>query len=765
MVDNYNEMMRGRIESDLTSFADPGGVRLSGSGRRLVAEWTMRGEPREATFTVSQERGIAVIFDNTIQPYAAFLAGTPMADLRHMARMIERTGTRDIFIPTKAHRTDTHTEDRRSATDLLSDLLENHEADLTQVLMVTGEAGAGKTRILQELVLRQANRYLHGQTDKLLLYVNAQGRALARLNEALATELQDLRVHLTYHSVATLTRVGLLVPVIDGFDELLGVSGYDDAFNSLATFLAQLEGDGSLIASARSVYYEDEFLSRASRVSTRGEQAWSHIPIEIVPWSDDDRRLFLEELTKRESLPEQERTQLRAKVKEVFRGNEELESKPLFFVRTIDLLLRDPDFAGGEDLLGTLTHRFLEREQQEKLLDRQQRPLLSEAYLQQLMSELAEEMWNQETRELDPASVREVAEYILDEQDVPEATRQIVVQRMPTLAFLSSNERHAGIVFEHEVFFFHFLARAIVNQYIQDRDMRVILSRSSLPEFVAERLAFELGARQRLNTLEALQQILDRLTEAGKTEWRRVAQVRENAGLIVMALLREFSKRRGEGYEIEGCTVCTLTFPGSHLGDVTLRKCALIDVWIHRTDLATTKLIECEAREVHLEEVKVKIGSTRLELNGLRVPEEVSGIQVWGEQGSETVYGPREIARVLGECGAVVEVTEETETREVPSGLRTLLERLMRAYERTNPVCVGDERLKGLLSDPGWPVLRKHLIGNGIVKPEKRATSGRPKEFLRRQFLSADIMMGESKVRGVEPQIVRFWDSLEAEGA
>ena len=765
MVDNYNEMMRGRIESDLTSFADPGGVRLSGSGRRLVAEWTMRGEPREATFTVSQERGITVIFDNTIQPYAAFLAGTPMADLRHMARMIERTGTRDIFIPTKAHRTDTHTEDRRSATDLLSDLLENHEADLTQVLMVTGEAGAGKTRILQELVLRQANRYLHGQTDKLLLYVNAQGRALARLNEALATELQDLRVHLTYHSVATLTRVGLLVPVIDGFDELLGVSGYDDAFNSLATFLAQLEGDGSLIASARSVYYEDEFLSRASRVSTRGEQAWSHIPIEIVPWSDDDRRLFLEELTKRESLPEQERTQLRAKVKEVFRGNEELESKPLFFVRTIDLLLRDPDFAGGEDLLGTLTHRFLEREQQEKLLDRQQRPLLSEAYLQQLMSELAEEMWNQETRELDPASVREVAEYILDEQDVPEATRQIVVQRMPTLAFLSSNERHAGIVFEHEVFFFHFLARAIVNQYIQDRDMRVILSRSSLPEFVAERLAFELGARQRLNTLEALQQILDRLTEAGKTEWRRVAQVRENAGLIVMALLREFSKRRGEGYEIEGCTVCTLTFPGSHLGDVTLRKCALIDVWIHRTDLATTKLIECEAREVHLEEVKVKIGSTRLELNGLRVPEEVSGIQVWGEQGSETVYGPREIARVLGECGAVVEVTEETETREVPSGLRTLLERLMRAYERTNPVCVGDERLKGLLSDPGWPVLRKHLIGNGIVKPEKRATSGRPKEFLRRQFLSADIMMGESKVRGVEPQIVRFWDSLEAEGA
>ena len=765
MFDNYNEMIRGRIESDLTSFADPGGVRLNVSGRRFVAEWTMRGKPREATFTVSQERGVTVKVDNTTQPYAVFLAGTGMADLRHMARMIERTGNQDIFVPTRAQRTDTDTGDRRPATDLLSDLLENHEMDLTQVVMVTGEAGAGKTRILQELVLRQADRYLHGQTDKLLLYVNAQGRALARLNEALATELQDLRVHLTYHSVATLTRIGLLVPVIDGFDELLGVSGYDDAFSSLATFLEQLEGDGRMVASARSVYYEDEFLSRASRVSTKGGQAWSHIPIKVLPWSDDDRRVFLQELTERESLPEEERIQLRARVREVFRGNEQLESKPLFFVRTMDLLLRDPDFSGGEDLLGTLTHRFLEREQREKLLDRQQRPLLSEEHLERLMSELAEEMWNQETRELDPASVREVAEYILDEQDIPETTRQIVVQRMPTLAFLSSSERHVGVVFEHEVFFFHFLARAIVSQHVQDRDMRIILSRSSLPEFVAERIAFELGAQQRLNTLDALQEILDRLAEAGKTEWRRAMQVRENAGLIVLALLREFAKGRGEGYEVEDRTVSSVTFPGSHLDDMTFRKCALVNVWIHRTNLATTRFMECEAREVHLEEVKVKVGSTRLELNGLRVPEEVSGVQVWGDQGSETIYGPNEIARVLDECGAAVEVTEEGETREVPCELRTLLGRLMRTYERTNPVCMGDERLKGLLDDRQWTVLRRHLIEHGIVKPEVRAASGRRKEFLRRQFLPADIMAGESRAGNVKPQIARFWDSLEAEGA
>ena len=101
--------------------------------------------------------------------------------------------------------------------------MEETDADSTRVIMVTGEAGAGKTQVLQELVRRQADNYLRGKTHKLFLYVNAQGRALARLNEALATELQDLRVSLTYHSVATLARVGILIPIIDGFDELLGV--------------------------------------------------------------------------------------------------------------------------------------------------------------------------------------------------------------------------------------------------------------------------------------------------------------------------------------------------------------------------------------------------------------------------------------------------------------------------------------------------------------------------------------------------------------
>ena len=761
MHETFFDVQKRRIESDLTSFADPGGVQVGAGKRSFSAEWVMRGEPREATFTLSRDHGVRVKINGATQPYAVFLADTRMADLKQMARMIRQAGRKEIFVPTGAKRTDTHPENTGPATELLTGLLEQPEADATQIVMVTGDAGAGKTRVLQELVLQQAGRYLHGQTEKLLLYVNAQGRALARLHEALATELQDLRVNLTYHSVATLTRVGLLVPVIDGFDELLGVSGYDDAFNSLSTFLEQLEGDGLLVASARSVYYEEEFLSRASRASTMGSQAWSHVPVKILPWEDRDRRMFLDALAERESLPQEERETLEERISRVFQENEELASKPLFFAKTVDLLRKDVEFSGGDDLLGTLTHRFLEREQQEKLLDRQQQPLLSEPRLEQLMRELAEEMWNQETRELDHRSVREVAEYILEDMEVPESARQIIVERMPTLAFLAPSERHGNILFEHEVFFFHFLARAITNQYVQGAGMRVILSRSALPEFVAERVAFHLQQDGLLSSPDGAQEVLDRLSKAGSTQWRRTTQVRENAGLIALALLREVAGGNGAGSEIAGCTISNVIFRGSHLRDVTLRNCVLVNVSIRRTDLASTKFIQCNAHDVLLEEPRIKIGSTRLELNGLRVPDEVVGVQELSEEGNRIFYRPRDLTRILRECGAPVELTAGDQ-RDVPDELLSLLDRLMRAYQRTNPVCDGDQNLQRLFGDPRWPVLRKLLVTHGIVKQEPRATSGRPKEFLRRQFLPAEIMSGASRRDSIEPQIARFWDSLEA---
>ena len=91
-----------------------------------------------------------------------------------------------------------------------------------------------------------------------------------------------------------------------------------------------------------------------------------------------------------------------------------------------------------------------------------------------------------------------------------------------------------------------------------------------------------------------------------------------------------------------------------------------------------------------------------------------------------------------------------------------LIEWLMHAYERANPVCDGDENMRHLFDDYQWPRLRGVLIKHGIVTVDRRSASGPAKEFLRRQFPPDKIMSGANRTSDVPSQIRRFWDDLEA---
>ncbi len=763
MIDanEFTEIWKDRIERDLTSFGDPGvTVNVTRSGRNLHAEWTMRGKNQEATFSTSLDQGVSVKLRGRNLTYRSFVAGSEIADLKAVARMILQTSEPKPFIATKAKCLSTNSSSR-PAVDVLTELLEQEETGIrTRVVMVTGDAGAGKTRVLQELVRCQAENYIHGKTTKLLLYVNAQGRALARLDEALATELQDLKVSLTYHSVSVLARLGILVPVIDGFDELLGISGYDDAFSSLSGFLDQLEGEGQVLASARSVYYEEEFLARANRVSTTG-QIWEHIPVRVLAWESDDREQYLDVLKNVEKLSDLESENLRERLQNIFDNkNETLASKPLFFTRIVDLIRRNPQFSGGSDLLRAVVEEYLSREREEKLLDRQSEPLVTKKQFEHLMQELAEEMWNQETRELDYRSVREVAEYVVESEGLPEAAKQSIIERMPTLAFLARSDNPASqarISFEHELFFFYFLARSIMSQLIlTEGDVRIILSRSALPEDVADRVAIELGIDRR----EQLQGFIDCLSRAGKTQWKRTAQVRENSGLLVLALIREYA--RYYNGKFDGLIIQSVVFPGSHLKNISLNQCSLIDVTFRRTDLSYTKFENCTAQNLLFLDPRMTLEHTRLELQGLEVWQ-MQGIRVQSSDSAETSYDPAFIADILIRCGTPIPIDQQNSNRQVSQEYIHLLERLMRAYRRTDPVCMGDNNLSAIFRHPKWRTLERLLVKHRVVEKKSRSTSGRPQEFLWRQFLPEQIMSGLIKRTGDNPQIQEFWQALESE--
>ena len=129
----------------------------------------------------------------------------------------------------------------------------------------------------------------------LFFYIDVQGRALSRLDDAMARDLQDLRSRFYYNAVPTLVRNGLLIPVIDGFDELLGTGGYVDAFSSLAALIAQLNGCGALVASARSAFFDyNGFRQNAERYSGDGMLSYDIEAVKIEPWTDRDAEALVQ---------------------------------------------------------------------------------------------------------------------------------------------------------------------------------------------------------------------------------------------------------------------------------------------------------------------------------------------------------------------------------------------------------------------------------------------------------------------------------------
>lgn len=762
----FPEYWRSRIPFDLRSFGDAGElVDLDEAGRGLRARWMMRGEDREAVFSCSKNGGLGVLFDGRTSSYGSFLAGPQVGDLEQVARRTLRASRPARFVAAEAALEGS--EESEPALDLLTRIVEAPTGTATRFVVLTGGPGSGKTSILRELVARQAERYLRGETKRLLLHVNAQGRSLARFDEALAVELRDLRTSLTAHSAATLAREGLLVPVLDGLDELLGVSGYGEAFTSVSTFLDAMEGEGCVLAAARSTYYEEEFVSRASERLHDDRARWRQVRVRLRGWDETQQTEFVERWAAANDLTEVEKDTVSRRLAGLFSGKRAaFGGTPFFFAKAADLAFRGTDFGTGGDLLREFTEEYLERERLEKLLDRNLAPLLTRDEFRLLLQELALEMWSLDTRELDASSLREVAEDFVEKQGLPEGYPKTLVGRFPSLAFLARGEGNGGrrcVAFEHELFFFLFLSDAIVSRFAsKGQEVGAILGRGTLPDEVAMRVARGLRDAVRGDGERGAQRLLDRLSRAASRERLRGRQVRENTGLLAMALFRDgafVEDTAAHGPAAAHLVVRGLVFPGGDLRGVTFSRCAFEEVTMRRTDLSDTRFVECRATDLVLVEPRLDPERARLDLRGLSTGE-VRGIRLPGSGGS--VYDPEVVRETLRACGVAVAYPPPGSAPRVDPAVVALMERLARACGRANPVCLQDEELEEVFGSPEWPRVKRGLLRHEIAAPERCETREAPVEFLRRRFRPDQIMAGLDGAAEVDPRIRAFWKSLES---
>lgn len=764
---------REEFLADLAVFSDLGTAPavIEDVLSHIRVEWTRHDVKRIAQAdSPGNDRCVVSVDDGKSTTYGEFLASPVMGDLGRLAtkigllrgvvrqRSARKLGSGEVVYPMSWY------VDPRlgaapgslggegSALQHLQGFADDRSIDSTRLLFVMAEAGQGKSSVLEEFTVQQAERYLQGNTRHLALYIDAQGRGLARLDEVIAKQLNELDFLLGYNALVALVREGLIVLVIDGFDELIGSRGtFDDAFRSLSAFMEILDGKGSLIAAGRSTYFVQEYeargrlLSDASRYTL--EQAF------LKPWTHADQDRFVEIALRTTRLAEKRKAEVRTAFKEFHEDDQVrgLLSRPLF-ARDVLFILLDggtkPADLTADRLIPYLAGEYLHREIKDKLRAGGE-SFLTPEQLEEYYRHLAEEMWELETRELDVADAETIIDvYADDSWGLVGQAREMARARAGKLPFLVVGATSRRVRFEHEVFFGYFLASSLVPALEGSSSALALLGRGRLDPMTADLVV-------QMTPLAQQQEVLRSLSRLAHSRHPRRIQIEVNAGALAAAVLRR-SSNASKGHSLE---IHDILLAGEDLPGVTLENCNFQNVRFDRVDLRGAQLTACTAKSVLLEGVLIDPASTRLELHGLDPTTDVSGIQY--EEGGliDLTFDPVRVSEILTSVGILEKVTDGPRLPVRPEVLNRV-ERLARAFRKANPIGVNHTRFGSLFTDSLGQNVVGTLVRHGLIAIDSpRQTRGPSQTFYRKRFDEAELM-GALLAPAADAAIEEAWLAL-----
>lgn len=442
----------------------------------------------------------------------------------------------------------------------------------TKVFFVVGQAGLGKTDLMLNVASERAVEIERNTliSHPLYLFVSSTGRTLSSLEDAINSALNITKL-LSSQGAKALCRNGLLVLVVDGFDELLGSSGYENALGSLEPWFRELGGRGVLVASARSNYYLAQY--RKSLSETTGVNA-DHTLVEIQPWSRDDAIDYL----RRSGVPDQVSSNLQHR-------DWRLLGVPFFakaFAKWSELNGHKSDGQGS--IFDIVVDQYLARESQ-KLVDPNRGPLLSPEELREFFAEVAELMHESGQRELEHADLVVCAQLTIG-NELLETVRPGLTRRLSSLCSFGVDGGAATtgkFYFAHEVMFDCFLSLSLqkrVNGPRSAQSWAAFFSKGKIHPAAVDWLVDRLpqAARNLLHKLQSVASTSSAYSENVGSLWASLCKASDNTppshealGLSISEI--ELAETDWGRLRLDGCQVKRLILPSAGLNCVELVDC------------------------------------------------------------------------------------------------------------------------------------------------------------------------------------------------
>jgi hypothetical protein len=611
------------------------------------------------------------------------------------------------------------------AVDALETVLARRAAGVSTLMYLTSDAGEGKTTLISHMARRQADLYRRKETDWLLIPINLGARPFMRLDDVVVAEMTNrFRFMMFYDAFLELVRLNVIVPALDGFEEVFLETGTGEAVSALGNLVNDLEGTGRVLIAARKAYFEIRSFAAQSRFfDTVRNGAADFARLSLQRWS---RQQFEQYAALRRV---DDAAQLFNVVAERVGPDHPILTRAVLVERLVAVAL-DNELAGLLNRLGTdpdnyfyqFVDTIVHREATKKWIDRvgeAAEPLLTVAEHHQLLTMVAREMWMSATSALRPDYLDLISElFCADAQKAPVVARQVKERLHHHSLLASSGKTGRQISFDHEDFQRFYLGQALAHELMQ-------LSESSLAAFLRVMALPELTAESAVNRVRqagtSFKPIVDRLVKVAESA-AESSYTKENVAVLLVRLL-EFT-------EAEGQVIRDLLFPADALRGRTLRGVEFHSCHFQPTSLGGACLQQVIFRSCHFARIEISASSEFTDV----VFDDCDVSILHRADHDDTVFEPLRIRQILTAAGVVTPPSEEQHVlplREEPTDRHAeLAQHALRVFMRSTHVNEHVFRSKmgsraGEFFDDVLPI----LLSNQILVEVDYKGSGRQRRF------------------------------------
>lgn len=627
-----------------------------------------------------------------------------------------------------------------------------------QIYFVSGEAGVGKTynliKIAEERLeqLAESNpgeKYFEGPA---YLYVSCSGSGYKGLKQIINNEIIETR-NLTFDSASALIRAGLLVIIVDGFDELISDAGYNDALEVLDPILRKIGTHGTLVISARSAYQANQYQESLKRNDTLLGPIDHHF-VELNRWSLPDINTIFDanpEWVPFLNMNVNEKSLLGIPY---FAKSFHLYASTFFEENSKHGNEQAQDYAIDADLRGLLIDEYLKREVKKISTDDRLKFTVNADMLRTVYSEIAGLMLEQETRHLDFTDFQLACETALNLTE-PDGRHAALLSRLTVLCGMSvsyspADPEERAFSFSHEVFYEYFIGKNLETE----------IKRQSADR-LASRLASQLLGE---GTVGVLADTISHL------EGKLISTLdcRDSNSILKKNISAVFASAINKGIPFSSQHFYGLEFSTLHFGEalgrnLTFAECDFqeLELWAEPGTGSLT-FINCRFQKITVHGSDGKRFRMENVSIGDLVHFEGRGGPVWLSSRID-IFRKLDALQILGAKETVIDIESTLESEKVEFAKR-VLGRFMIRKDNVYVVEQGSrtpgDGASGWMPEPDsykWADLTNALLNNDLAEEKEFNSSGASKSrIVFRRPVQEILEPSEADV-----DVKRFWDSLK----